>query len=132
MSAPLHAEEISEQAAGEGRRQGPTNENQLEIEAGVKRKARSKPPKHEKAIANSGEGGKTQKLLQLYSVPTSDGSPGVLNNHVFGDVPLIYVDFNDPKVAQLFSGNKQPDGKGQVYHFQLEKLRVMLHFYSRE
>lgn len=75
---------------------------------------------------------KTRKLMQLYSVPSSDGSPGLLNTHIFGDIPLIELDFNSPKVANLFQGNRQPEGKKQVYQFQLEKLRVMLHFYNRD
>ena len=32
----------------------------------------------------------------------------------------------------MFKGPKKPDGKKQVYNFQLEKLRIMLHFYNTE
>ena len=45
--------------------------------------------------------------MKLYSVPAADGSPGLLSTHIFGNIPLVVVDFSDPKVRQLFRGHEQ-------------------------
>ena len=55
-----------------------------------------------------------------------------LNSHIFGNIPVKLVDFSAPEVYKMFRGPKRPDGKKQVYRYQLEKLRIMLHFYTPE
>mmetsp|Transcript_19987 Transcript_19987/g.30749 ORF Transcript_19987/g.30749 Transcript_19987/m.30749 type:complete len:87 (+) Transcript_19987:285-545(+) len=67
---------------------------------------------------------KQQELMKQYS--TQDPT---LNSHIFGNVPLIPIDFGSPEVYSLFN-IKKPEGKKQVYQFQLEKLRVMFEFYT--
>jgi hypothetical protein len=32
----------------------------------------------------------------------------------------------------MFKGPKKPEGKYQIYKYQLEKLNIMLHFYNEE
>ena len=53
-----------------------------------------------------------------------------LNQHIFGDIPLKLIDFSSPEIYKMIRGPKRPEGKKQVYKYQLEKLRIMLHFYS--
>jgi hypothetical protein len=53
-----------------------------------------------------------------------------LNNHIFGNIPLKYIDFTSPEIYKMFRGIKKPKGKKEVYEYQLEKLRIMLEFYT--
>ena len=47
-----------------------------------------------------------------------------LNQHVFGNLELKYINFTSPNVYKLFE-IKKPDTKRQAYLQQLEKLRIM-------
>jgi hypothetical protein len=55
-----------------------------------------------------------------------------LNAHIFGDIPLKLIDFSSPEVYKMIRGPKRPEGKKGVYKYQLEKLRIMLHFYNQD
>ena len=81
-------------------------------------------------------------MLKQYST-TSE----TLNSHVFGNIPLIKgFNFDSQKAKPLFKPYFQlitnqnneigspnvEKNKKDVYLLQLEKLRVMLHFYSRD
>ena len=53
-----------------------------------------------------------------------------LNSHIFGNIPLKHIDFSAPEIYKMIRGPKRPEGKKGVYRYQLEKLRIMLHFYN--
>ncbi len=40
-----------------------------------------------------------------------------LNNHIFGNIPLKYVDYSLPEVYKMFKGPKKPEGKYQIYKY---------------
>lgn len=55
-----------------------------------------------------------------------------LNNHIFGNLVLKEIDFSSPEVYAMFRGPKRPTNKQEIFNYQMEKLRIMLHFYSTE
>lgn len=70
---------------------------------------------------------KTQaQLMKTYA--TGDKK---LNSHVFGNLYLKQVDFANPEIKRMIRGPIRPDGKKQVFDFQMEKLRIMLLFYDQ-
>lgn len=54
-----------------------------------------------------------------------------LNNHIFGNVPLKVIDFNSPEVHKMFK-NKRPTAKKEIFNYQMEKLNVLITFYTEE
>ena len=60
-------------------------------------------------LEKTGSSSVERALMQQYA--TSDQP---LNEHVFGNIKLKYVDFSSPKVYKLFE-IKKPDTKRQAY-----------------
>ena len=71
----------------------------------------------------------TKQEILMKNFASSDPK---LNSHVFGNIPLKSIDFSAPETSKMFRGPKRPDGKKQVFRYQLEKLRIMIHFYTAE
>eukprot|EP00347_Sterkiella_histriomuscorum_P005962 403354597 len=69
---------------------------------------------------------KQEKLLDLYA--TGDQR---LNSHIFGNIPLKEIDFRSPEVYKMFRV-KKPKEKKEIFNYQMDKLNVLIHFYTKE
>jgi hypothetical protein len=41
------------------------------------------------------------------------------------------LDFSKPALNDMIRGPKRPQGKKEIFDLQMEKLRIMLHFYDQ-